>query len=275
MKKLIREPLVHFILIGALLFAGHHLWSKTVSKEDYTIYVTDAEIRRQAEIFASENQRTPTDEDIQALIFAHVEEQILMREAQRLGLEEDDTIIRRRLAQKMRFMVNEDTPPRLPGDDALKSWFEQNSDKFVQPEQRAFTHVYFSPGEHENVETAARNALTKINDANWKQMGDPFIESNQLPLTDKANVTRRYGNNFAAKLFDLEDNRNWQGPISSAFGMHLVRIDQSIARQAPGFEDARADIALAWQEEKLRENNEQRLVDLLEKYKVEVEEVGP
>jgi len=103
MNKLIREPLVHFILIGALLFAGHHFWSKAFSKEDYTIYVSDTEIRRQAEIFASENQRQPTDEDIQGLIFAHVEEQILMREAQRLGLEADDTIIRRRLAQKMRF----------------------------------------------------------------------------------------------------------------------------------------------------------------------------
>lgn len=275
MNKLIREPLVHFTLIGALLFAGHHFWSKSVSKEDYTIYVSDAEIRRQAEIFASENQRQPSDEDIQALIFAHVEEQILMREAQRLGLDSDDTIIRRRLAQKMRFMINEDTPPDPPSDADLKTWFEANSAQFIKPEQRAFTHVYFSPGEHDNVEAAAANALKQITDDNWKRIGDPFIETNQLPLVDKVTLTRRYGSNFANELFALGTGDNWQGPIASAFGMHLIRIDDKRARKAPEFEKAKSDVIKAWQEQALRKSNEQRLIDLLEKYKVEVEGVDP
>ena len=96
MSRLHREPLVHFIILGALLFAGHMLWQTHISKADYTITVTADEMERQALIFAGENRRAPTDEDLKALLFAHVEEQALMREAQRIGLGEDDTIIRRR-----------------------------------------------------------------------------------------------------------------------------------------------------------------------------------
>jgi len=105
MKNWLREPLVHFILLGAGLFLAHSVWEKQVAKSDYTINISAAEIERQAAIFATENQRQPTDEDIQGLLFAHVEEQVLMREAERLGLGEDDTIIRRRMAQKMRFIL--------------------------------------------------------------------------------------------------------------------------------------------------------------------------
>ena len=89
MTKLSREPLVHFILLGALLFAGHLLWQRHVTKADHTIIVTAEEMERQALIFAGENRRQPTDEDLKALLFAHVEEQALMREAERIGLGED------------------------------------------------------------------------------------------------------------------------------------------------------------------------------------------
>ncbi len=275
MRKWWREPLVHFILIGALLFVGHYIWAQHVSKQDYTIHVSASEIQRQAEIFASENQRQPSDEDIQALIFAHVEEQILMREAQRLGLEADDTIIRRRLAQKMRFMINEDTPPDLPNDAILKAWFEENAALFVQPEQRAFIHVYFSPGSHNDVSAAANEALSRINDQNWKTLGDPFIESNSVTMIDADGLTRKYGKNFTDKLFALPIQDDWQGPISSAFGLHLVRIVDHQSKDTPDFERARPDVERVWQEQSLRAANEQRLVDLLEKYKVEVEGLDP
>ena len=110
MQKLWREPLVHFTLLGAALFAGHALWQRAVTKADYTITISAAELERQAVIFAGENRRQPTDEDIQALLFSYVEEQALMREAQKLGLGDDDTIIKRRLAQKMRFMIEDINP---------------------------------------------------------------------------------------------------------------------------------------------------------------------
>jgi len=142
MSKLIREPLVHFIILGALLFAGHMIWQHKVTKADYTITVTTKEMERQALIFAGENRRQPTDDDLKALLFSHVEEQVLMREAQRLGLGEDDTIIRRRLAQKMRFIIEDVDAPALPDETTLKAWFEANIDTFVSVEARSFSHIY-------------------------------------------------------------------------------------------------------------------------------------
>jgi len=275
MSRLIREPLVHFIIIGFMLFAGHGLWTKHVSKADYTIHVSAAEIQRQAVIFASENQRQPSDEDIQGLLFAHVEEQILMREAARLGLDDNDTIIRRRMAQKMRFMLSEDTPPPLPKESVLRDWFAQNKSQFQQPASRAFTHVYFSPSEHDNVTAVAQSAMASINDDNWNQMGDPFIEPNTVSAMDQISVTRRFGPNFASDLFALPVDQSWQGPLESAFGVHVVRIDFASKQSAPDFETALPDIEKQWRDQALREANTKRLEDLLGEYKVEVEDLEP
>ncbi|NNE57615.1 MAG: hypothetical protein HKN36_05865 [Hellea sp.] len=272
MTKLMREPLVHFVLLGIALFMGHGLWERWVTKTEYTIVIPKAEIQRQAAIFAAENKRQPTNADIDGLLFAHAEEKILMREARRLGLEDDDTIIRRRLAQKMRFMLNEDTPPALPPEKELREWFENNREKFVWPAQRRFVHIYFSPGEHDDVEAAAREALAIVNDENWREIGDPFIEQVEFPLIDQTSLARKMGYNFANSLFELPPKPVWQGPIESSFGLHLVKIEGRTNRSVPSFEQAREEIAEVWQEETLRENNQKRLTDLLNEYEVVVPE---
>ena len=144
MKSYLREPLVHFVLLGAALFIGDALWESWQEKTAYTIRVSPAEMQRQASLFASENRRQPSDDDLQALLFAHVEEQALMREALRLGLDADDTIIRRRLAQKMRFLVNDVGVDVEPSEADLKSWFTQNRQAFTRPQKRSFDHIYSS-----------------------------------------------------------------------------------------------------------------------------------
>jgi len=271
MLKLLREPLVHFILIGIALFVGHGLWERSVSKSDHTIYISQAEIQRQAVIFASENQRQPNDEDLFGLIYAHAEEQILMREAARLGLDDNDTIIRRRMAQKMRFMLTEDTPPDLPSEEELKAWFEENKAQFTAPIQRSFTHVYFSPGSHKDVEQVAKDALGTVSDENWQTLGDPFIEQNTYSAMDETSIARRFGNRFASDLFALSTTTEWQGPIPSAFGMHLIRINGHSARSTPDFGNSRSEIEKTWQEQALRAANLKRLEDLKDSYIVEVE----
>ncbi len=273
MTNWLREPLVHFIILGAGLFLVHGVWENSVSKSDYTVEISAAEIERQAAIFASENQRQPTDEDIQGLLFSHVEEQVLMREAQRLGLDEDDTIIRRRLAQKMRFMIEDSAPPTLPREKELREWFEARHDEFLVLEQRAFSHIYLSPGQHDDIEADAQIILTAVNDANWKSQGDPFIEQSEYPLVDKIALSRKFGRNFAQGLFAMPSNQSWQGPIESSFGLHLVRIDEQTDQRAPSFEEARPDIEKKWIDQTSRRANHDRLEALLKKYKVEVGDV--
>jgi len=275
MPKLFREPLLHFIILGALLFIGHGLWAQHVAKSDYTIRVSPAEIQRQAQIFATENRREPNDEDIEALLFAHVEEQVLMREAERLGLGEDDTIIRRRLAQKMRFIVSDVGAPDVPKEAELKAWFEENKSDFLQAEQRSFRHIYFSPSSRDKVEDDARNALAQIllknPPSNWETLGDPFMLSREVKAEDTVQITRNYGRDFAKAVFALEPNK-WQGPVESALGLHLVYIDEVTPQSTPTFDQARLDIENTWQEQAARNANQKRLEDLLKKYKVVVEE---
>jgi len=274
MTKLSREPLVHFILLGALLFAGHLLWQRHVTKADHTIIVTAEEMERQALIFAGENRRQPTDEDLKALLFAHVEEQALMREAERIGLGEDDTIIRRRLAQKMRFIIEDVEAPALPAEAELKSWFEANMDKFVSAETRSFSHVYLSPEEHgDNLNAAAQNILSKLENENedWNALGDPFMLKRGFKSLNALELMRLFGPTFSKGLFELEGNK-WQGPIESAFGLHLIRIDNIADKITPSFEDVRDDVETAWQEDARRSANQAALKELIQKYKVDVQD---
>jgi parvulin-like peptidyl-prolyl isomerase len=274
MTKLHREPLVHFIILGALLFAGHMLWQAHISKADYTITVTAAEMERQALIFAGENRRAPTDEDLKALLFAHVEEQALMREAQRIGLGEDDTIIRRRLAQKMRFIIEDVDTPALPGDADLKSWFKANLNNFISPETRSFSHIYLSPEAHGgSLDAEAQEILSKLDNAaqNWKALGDPFMMKRAFKSLNAVEAARLFGPNFSKELFEL-DGTHWQGPIESAFGLHIIQLDNVTPEVIPEFQDVRGDVENAWQKEAQRTLNQNNLKELIQKYKVKVED---
>ena len=278
MTKLSREPLVHFIILGALLFAGHMLWQRHVSKADYTITVTAEEMERQALIFAGENRRQPTDEDLKALLFSHVEEQALMREAQRLGLGEDDTIIRRRLAQKMRFIIEDVDAPALPAQAALKSWFKANLDRFISAETRSFSHIYFSPEAHgDKAEKTALEILKEMSSQNspndWNALGDPFMMKRNFKDLNEIETKRLFGPTFSESLFKLEGD-NWQGPIESAFGLHLIRVEAVTPEITPRFYDVQRQVEIAWQEDAQRSANQARLKKLIQKYKVDVQDAA-
>lgn len=273
MSKFFREPLVHFIILGGLLFVGHALWQSHVTRADYTITVSAEEIQRQALIFAGENRRQPTDEDIQALVFAHVEEEALMREADRLGLGEDDTIIRRRLAQKMRFLIEDVDAPALPDEAELNNWFEANIERFIRPETRSFSHIYLSPEQHgERIEADAQILLQATAQEDWKTLGDPFMMKREFKNLSIVEISRLFGADFAKSL-SIAEGGNWQGPIESAFGLHLIRIDGVTPKVTPTLADVRGEVETAWQDQALRKANTERLKTLIKKYKVNVEEL--
>lgn len=273
MKKLIREPFVHFVLLGAMLFVGHSLWQNHVAKADRTILVSPAEMERQAQIFATENQRQPTDEDLEGLLFAHIEEQVLMREARRLGLDADDTIIRRRLAQKMRFMIDDIGAPNTPPPAELKAWFEANTDAFIRPETRSFEHIYLSPkGRTDTVVTEAEELLAAGISENWKEQGDAFMTGRRFKTLAQPAVQRDFGTAFAKSLFALPNETVWQGPLNSAFGVHLVRLTQVTPEYLPAFSEIQTEVEAVWLDEAKRAENTAALEKLIRKYKVEVGE---
>ncbi|WP_409433108.1 peptidyl-prolyl cis-trans isomerase [Litorimonas sp. RW-G-Af-16] len=273
MTKFWQEPLVHFILLGAALFLGHSLWASHIAKTDYTITVDPAEIERQAAIFASENRRDLTDEDLEGLLFAYVEEQALMREAQRLGLDDDDTIIRRRLAQKMRFMISDVGAPPLPKEATLREWFELNKSDFITPETRSFRHIYISPNRSQDADLNEVIVMTinQLDEMDWREIGDPFMLPREYSNTTEVKITRDFGRDFAAQVFALPSG-TWSDPVESALGVHLVYIDTITPAVQPAFDDIRIKVEEAWLDQATRQNNQDRLEKLITKYKVVVEE---
>lgn len=276
MKKLLSEPFVQFVILGGLLFAGHAIWQAKVTKADRTIIVSAAEMERQAAIFAGENRRQPTDSDLEALLFAHVEEQVLMREAKRMGLDEDDTIIRRRLAQKMRFMIEDIGAPALPKTDALRAWYADNPDMFRRAPTRSFEHIYLSPQQRGgNVMTEAQALLDAGVGDNWEELGDAFMTGRNFADMAPDAVKREFGTAFMDKLFALPatgPQGDWQGPAASAFGAHLVRVTSETAGFVPEFDDIAIEVETAWLDAAQRTANAERLRKMIESYKIEVEE---
>lgn len=274
MRTLWREPLIHFIVLGTALFILSSLWSKFITRRDMTIVVRAAEIERQATIFAGENHRQPTDEDIQALIFAYIQEQALMREALRLGLDEDDTIIRRRLAQKMRFLLEDIDPPTIPDDAVLHDWFMHHQSEFTRPEKRSFRHIFLSPTIHsDDIDSQAQRLLKQVTAQNWKTLGDPFMMTRQYTHVSAENIKHLFGEQFSQALFALPDKDRWQGPIGSAFGLHLIYIDAIQATTIPDFATIKAEVSTHWQNTQRRKNNLERLQALVKKYRLVVEDV--
>lgn len=270
--KIFREPITQFVLIGLLLVGLNHLWSSWQGEQGRTIVVSAAEIDRLEQIWAGTAGRLPTDEDRQQIIDQYVQEEALVREAERLGLSDGDTIIRRRLAQKMDFLVSDDAKPDDPTDAELKRWFDDHRERFAAPEMRSFTHVYFSPEKHgSRIEADAQTALAKLRSgADWKSLGDPFIQKRSYAALPQREVTRLFGPEFAADLFKL-DAGNWSEPIGSAYGLHLVRIEAIDSAAQAKFEPIRAEVLTAWQEEQRTEAKREAVEALIGNYKVVVE----
>lgn len=272
MQKLLREPLVHFVLLGIALFAGHSLYQNAVQKADYTLVVEPEELERQALIFAGENRRRPTDDDLRALLFSYVEEEVLVREAIRRGLDADDTIIRRRLAQKMRFLIEDVDPPAIPDDATLRAWFETRKDQFNTPETRTFNHIYLSPETHgEDIEAEATRLRDLAESRDWKTLGDPFMMKRTYRNMPRQEVTRLFGTRFATDIFNLNHGA-WSAGVPSAFGLHVVNIETVTPEIPATFEDVKLDVITTWQEETRRTGNETRLKNLIKKYKIDVPE---
>ncbi len=270
--KIFRDSITHFVLIGLALVAINHFWNRYQGEQGRTITVSAAEIDRLSVLWANTAGRLPTGEDKQQIIDQYVQQEVLVREAQRLGLGDDDTIIKRRLAQKMDFLVSGESKSTTPSDAELKAWFDANRDKFAAPERRSFVHIYLSPEKHGGtIERVAANTLQNLQSgADWKSLGDPFIQKRSYAAIPQSEVTRLFGPDFASAIFKLQSGQ-WSPPVGSAFGLHLVRIEAIDDAAEADFEPIRAEVAAAWQEDQSARAKQVALQDLVRGYDVVIE----
>ncbi|MGJ8606240.1 MAG: peptidyl-prolyl cis-trans isomerase [Marivita sp.] len=271
----IREPFVHFAILGALLFVGHALWQSARDYEANTILVDPAEMERRAILFAGENQRNPTEEELQLLLYDFVQEEALVREAERLGLDEGDTIIRRRLAQKVRFTLEDNVEIEAPDEATLCAYFDENPQRFSQPPRRSFSHIFITPGELSDTQLRSKADALKAqaNAGNWESLGDPFLLNRQYERASLPDVGRSFGPAFARALFSAEVGGGaFQGPFPSSFGLHLVRVDGEEAMVVPQCSDILTELESEWRGDQREQSNALAIRAIIDQYEVVVAE---
>ncbi len=216
MKKLLKEPLLHFLLLGAVLFALNAWRTKTrpVAVSNARIEVTAAVIERLRAAFERQFGQPPDAEEMREQVTAHVREEVLCREALAMGLDRDDTIVRRRLAQKMEFLANDIVSAADPTDAEVREFFAKNSARYAKAGRVSFRHVYFSKEKRgANMDVAAREALAALaKGANDETMGDPFLHGFEFAEREKDDVVAAFGPEFEKQLA-AQAPGEWRGPL--------------------------------------------------------------
>lgn len=252
MKRLLREPLVHFLVLGGVLFGAYFFerepGTDASSKE---IRLTVDDLAQLVMVFESKWRRQPTQDEFNALVDDRVREDVLYREALTLGLDKEDEIVKRRMAQKMKFLAEDVATAREPTTEELRSWFTRHSDLFAMPARFSFRHLYFSPDRRgEAARDDAAKALTELvgqpqGSELATSLGDSFMFQDYYGDRTPQAIAREFGPEFAQTVEKLAAG-TWQGPVKSGYGWHLVFVDTVIPGRIPAFEEVAEDVKTAW-----------------------------
>jgi len=275
MKRLLREPLIHFLLLGAVLFIVYHYTQpdRGAAPSSKQIQLTLDDLNQLNLYFQAQWRRPPTPEEFRRLVENKVQEEVLYREALAMGLDKSDTIVKRRMAQKMQFLAEDVAAAREPTTAELKSWFEKNSAKFALPSRVSFRHLYFSPDRRgQRARDDAVKALTKLagqpEDSKLAaSLADPFMFQDYYRDRAPDYLGKEFGPQFAQAVEKLIPG-SWQGPIESGFGWHLVFVDTVIPGRVPAFEEIEPDVKTAWLGEQKAQAWEKAYKDIRAKYTV-------
>ena len=223
MKKLLKEPLVHFILIGIGLFI---LYGWVSGREDSRdkIYFDDYDMNNIIASWEMQWRRLPTDEELKSLVEQNIRQEVFYQEALKMNLDHNDEIIKRRLAQKMNFLSNDLATLKEPNENELRKYYEENQDKYLLPPIYSFYQVSYRSDSRPDPESDARQSLSSIKGQSpetLKGQGDKLPFPYFFNSIDKDELDRQLGLEFATALKDLDTVR-WTGPVRSGFGWHLV-----------------------------------------------------
>jgi hypothetical protein len=272
-KRLLQEPLLHFLVLGAALFGLFNLVGKKETEQPATIVVSAARIENLANGFARTWQRPPTAQELHGLIDDHIRDEVFYREGKALALDRDDIVIRRRLRQKMEFMA-EDMGVGEPSDEQLTAYLTSNAERFRTEDRLTFSHVYLSVARRGALERDAEAVAAKLANENGETdaaaLGDHFLLGDAFRAMPRSDVARTFGERFAEQLFELEQGR-WQGPIASGYGLHFVLVGERTPGDLPPLDVVRQAVRRELMNERRIEAQEKLYRTLRERYEIVVE----
>lgn len=270
--KWIKEPLLHFLLLGGLLFFMYDMNSdNTVSTK--SIVISKAEIKHLKSLWTKTRQRVPTQSELQVLIEHEIREKIMYKEALALGLDQGDSFVRRRLAQKMEFFSSDLADLAKPSEEELLQYMSTNKEMFKSPGKISFMQVYIDPTKHE-LQTYAQTLLetlkSKGNEADISTLTDSRMFKQIYTGESEYSLKKKFGETFVKELFALPV-QTWQGPITSGYGEHLIFIDSVTPSQQEPLNLVRDKVVMEYKAQKRKEMDKVFYGNLRKSYDVTVE----
>ena len=264
-----RAPLLVFLLLGIGVFALER-WLAGGIAEQRVVMVTDEQVDALRARWDAQWGRPPSDRELQGLIDEAVREEILYREALRLALDRDDPIVRRRLARKMTFMLEDNAEARMPAAPEVEDYFAAHAERYREPHRTTFRHVYLSTDRRTDPRQDATVLLHEVRaggESGWRRAGDPFMLLREYADRTDREIVELFGGDFSAALGELAVGR-WHGPVGSAHGTHLVQVVNRTTPEIPALDAIRERVAQDLIEERRREQNAAALQALRARYEV-------
>ena len=263
--RLAREPLVHFLLLGLLLFMAFDVLGGERGALSRKIVVDDAIVADLAKRYAGVWQRPPSRAELDGLIADYVKDEVLYRQGMAMGLVEDDPVVRRRIRQKLEVMSEESRDSTAPTGAQLESWLRQHADKYRQPPALTFDQVYFDPAKHGGgLGAAVSDARAKLAaGTDFNTLGDVSMLPGHVGNVTPDRIVDDFGDAFASAIAKQPLDR-WFGPVRSGLGQHLVRITARKERAMPRLADVRTEVKRDWEDER-RSRNAQHYYETVRK----------
>lgn len=278
MRSLLRQPLVQFLILGVLFFVLWVAFGRREPEPQNRIVISAQEIERLAMFWERQWRRQPTEQELAGLVESRVKEEVLYREALALGLDQDDTVIRRRLAQKIEFLTEDLALAMEPSEQELAAFLEESGDRYETAPRLTFSHVYFSVDKRGSLAVeAAQDLLASLVAGEsvlpLEESGDRFMLRSRYADYTSEEIGRLFGSGFAGSVVELPVGE-WQGPIESGYGLHLVLVEERLESRQPALEEIRDRVRDDLVSERRREADEALYQRLLEGYEVVVEAPG-
>jgi hypothetical protein len=274
-RKLLGEPMLHFLLIGIALF-GAYRWMAPGDSGGRRIVITQGVIDDLVTQHIAARGREPSAVELNHLIESYVRDEILYREGVRLGLERDDIVVKRRVRQKIEMIAEEDASTRTPTDADLSAYLVANQARFVQPAILTFEQVFIGastsgPGVVHAV-AVTRKALRK--GADPEELGKPTLLPHRMTRIPADLVARDFGASFAAAL-EKAPVGEWVGPIDSSFGAHYVRVSDRTPAVAPQLAAVRDHVVREWENDRRQRARNDAYAKMRGEYTVSIETKPP
>jgi len=276
MNRLVKDPLLHFVFLGGVLFAvfqwGTADGAAGINQVD-EIVVTEGRVRTLYLTFEKVWQRSPSADELEGLIQEYIREEVLYRQAVAMGLDRDDVIVRRRMRQKLEFLSEDIARLEEPEEEDLREYLASHPEKFRQDTRFSFRQVYLNTndrGPAAEADAVALLARLEKEDGDAVNAGDRIMIEHRFENETGREIERILGGRFLEALRNTKPG-SWQGPIVSGFGLHLVHISERVDGEVPGLAEVRDVVLRELMAEKRRETNESFYQMLRERYKVTVE----